>query len=63
MERVRGLAQPILTERGLELVDVEFRRESRGWTLRLYVDRTGGVTVDDCQRVSEELGDHLDVED
>jgi ribosome maturation factor RimP len=63
VERVRSLAQPILMDRGLELVDVEFRRESRGWILRLYVDRAGGVTVDDCQRVSEELGDHLDVED
>jgi ribosome maturation factor RimP len=63
VERVRSLAQPILTDRGMELVDVEFRRESRGWILRLYVDRAGGVTVDDCQRVSEELGDHLDVED
>jgi ribosome maturation factor RimP len=63
VERVRSLAQPILTDRGLELVDVEFRRESQGWILRLYVDRAGGVTVDDCQQVSEELGDHLDVED
>jgi ribosome maturation factor RimP len=62
-ERVRSLAQPILTDRGLELVDVEFRRESRGWILRLYMDRAGGVTLEDCQRVSEELGDHLDVED
>jgi len=61
-ERVRSLAQPILTDRGLELVDVEFRRESRGWILRLYLDRPGGVTMNDCQRVSEELGDHLDVE-
>jgi ribosome maturation factor RimP len=60
---VRSLAQPILADHGLELVDVEFRRESHGWILRLYVDRPGGVTLDDCQRVSEELGDHLDVED
>jgi len=63
VERVRGLAQPILADRGLDLVDVEFRRESRGWILRLYLDRPGGVTLDDCRRVSEELGDHLDVED
>ncbi len=61
--RVRVLAAPILAERGLELVDVEFRREAHGWVLRLYMDRPGGVTLDDCQRVSEELGDHLDVED
>lgn len=63
VERVRALAEPILADRGMELVEVEFRREARGWILRLYVDRPGGVTLDDCQRVSEELGDHLDVED
>ncbi len=62
-ERVRILAEPILAEQGLELVEVEFRREAHGWVLRLYMDRPGGVTLDDCQRVSEELGDHLDVED
>lgn len=63
VERVRALAEPMLADRGMELVEVEFRREARGWILRLYVDRPGGVTLDDCQRVSEELGDHLDVED
>ena len=63
VERVRSLAQPILADRGLELVDVEFLRESQGWILRLYLDRPAGVTLQDCQRVSEELGDHLDVED
>ena len=63
VERVRALAEPILTDRGLELVEVEFQRETRGWILRLYIDRPGGVTLDDCQKVSEELGDHLDVAD
>jgi ribosome maturation factor RimP len=62
-ERVRTLAEPILAEQGLELVDVEFRRETHGWVLRLYMDKSGGIVLDDCQRVSEELGDHLDVED
>ncbi len=61
--RVRALAEPILGDLGLELVDAEFRRETQGWVLRLYMDRAGGVTLDDCQRVSEELGVHLDVED
>ncbi|MFB3819922.1 MAG: ribosome maturation factor RimP [Candidatus Methylomirabilales bacterium] len=62
--RVRGIAEAILPEAGLELVEVEFRREAAGWVLRLYIDRAeGGVTLDDCQRVSEELGDHLDVAD
>lgn len=63
VERIRALAEPILTDRGLELVEVEFQRETRGWILRLYIDRPGGVTLDDCQKVSEELGDHLDVAD
>ncbi len=62
-ERVRVLVNPILTDQGLELVEVEFRREARGWILRLYIDRSGGVTLGDCQKVSEELGDHLDVAD
>ncbi len=61
--RFRALAEPILGDLGLELVDAEFRREAHGWVLRLYMDRPGGVTLDDCQRVSEELGVHLDVED
>ena len=63
LERVRTLAEPILAEQGLELVDVEYRREAHGWVLRLYMDRPGGITLEDCQRVSEEFGDHLDVED
>ncbi len=61
--RVRTLAEPILADAGLELVEVEFRREAHGWVLRVYMDKRGGVTLDDCQRISEELGDHLDVED
>ena len=61
--RVRVLAELILADLGLTLVEVEFRREAPGWVLRLYIDRPGGVTLDDCQRVSEELSDHLDVED
>ncbi len=61
--RVRALAEPILAEAGLDLVEVEFQREAHGWVLRYYMDKAGGVTLEDCQRISEELGDHLDVED
>jgi ribosome maturation factor RimP len=61
--RVRTLAEPILKDLGLELVDAEFRRETQGWVLRLYIDKSNGVGLEDCRRVSEELGDHLDVED
>jgi ribosome maturation factor RimP len=62
-DRVRAMAGPILFDEGIELVDIEYRRESRGWVLRLYLDRTGGVTLDDCTRISQEVGRSLDVED
>ena len=63
VERVRLIALPLLKELGLDLVDVEFQREAGGWILRVYLDKSGGVTLGDCQRVSEELSDLLDVED
>lgn len=47
----------------MELVDIEYRREGRGWVLRLYIDKEGGVTLEDCARVSQEVGASLDVED
>jgi len=47
----------------MEVVDVEYRREARGWVLRLILDKEGGVTLDDCTRVSQEMGRSLDVED
>jgi ribosome maturation factor RimP len=45
----------------LELIELEYRRESPGWVLRLFVDQEQGITVDDCARVSQVLGDLLDV--
>jgi ribosome maturation factor RimP len=45
------------------VVDIEYRRESGGWILRLILDKEGGVTLDDCTRVSQEVGRSLDVED
>jgi len=63
LDRVRAIADPILLEEGMELVDVEYRRESKGWVLRLYLDKEGGVTLDDCTRVSQEVGRSLDIED
>ncbi len=63
IDHVRRLADPILSDAGIELVQVEYRRESRGWVLRLYVDREGGITLEDCARISQEIGRNLDVED
>jgi len=59
--RVWQIAEPLVTEEGMEIVDVEFRRESCGMVLRLYLDREGGVNLDDLARVSRQLGDLLDV--
>ncbi|MGQ9508474.1 MAG: ribosome maturation factor RimP [Thermodesulfobacteriota bacterium] len=62
-EKAKILIDPILLEQRLELVEIEYRREARGWVLRLYIDKEGGVTLDDCTRVSQEVGRILDVED
>jgi ribosome maturation factor RimP len=60
VETVRNIAEPIVEELGLELVDVEFVREGRDWYLRVYIDKDGGVTLDDCEAVSQPLSDKLD---
>jgi len=62
-ERIRALAAPVAGSLGVELVDVEFTSEYGRRVLRIYIDRPGGVTVEDCERVSRELGTILDVED
>ncbi|HUL31199.1 MAG TPA: ribosome maturation factor RimP [Thermodesulfobacteriota bacterium] len=63
VDRVRGMIDPILSNERMELVDIEYRRESKGWVLRLILDKEGGITLDDCTRVSQEVGRSLDVED
>jgi ribosome maturation factor RimP len=61
--RVTELAAPLAASLGLELADVEFTQEGRQMVLRIYIDREGGVTLDDCSDVSRELAEILDVED
>jgi ribosome maturation factor RimP len=63
IDRVRGIADPILLSEGMELVEIEYRREPRGWVLRLYIDKEEGITVDDCSRISREIERSLDVGD
>jgi len=63
VDRVRVIVNPILLDEGMELVDIEYRRESKGWVLRLILDKERGVTLDDCTRVSQEMGRSLDIED
>ena len=63
MDRVKAVADSILTSEDMELVEVEYRREPVGWVLRLTIDKKGGVTLDDCTRISQEMGRSLDIED
>lgn len=58
---VAGLAESLCEAEGLELVHIEYQREPGGRILRIYIDRAGGVTLDDCVRVNRQLGDLLDV--
>jgi len=62
-DKVIALVEPILAEQGLELVDVELRREGRGQMLRLLVDRDGGVDLEGLSSLSRELSVRLDVEE
>jgi ribosome maturation factor RimP len=76
LERVREIAERAARTHGLEIFDVQFRREAVGWVLRVTIDRAGAadtqarpgvpadaVSVDDCRRVSGDLSALLDVED
>jgi ribosome maturation factor RimP len=61
VKQVTDLAEPLCVTEGLELVHVEFRSEPSGRILRLYIDRPGGVTLNDCADISHQIGDLLDV--
>ena len=62
-ELVRALAQPIAAENGCSIWDVEYVREAGTWFLRVYLDKEGGVNIDDCEAVSRPLSDALDEAD
>lgn len=59
--RVYALGDPLCEAEGMELVHVEYQREPRGRTLRLYIDKPGGTTLDDCVNISRQVSDLLDV--
>ena len=57
------LVMPIINENNFELIDVESVKEASNYYLRFYIDKEGGITVDDCEIVSRALGDLLDEKD
>lgn len=63
VQRTEALVSPILMKYGYELVDVEFVKEAGNWHLRVYVDKEGGITIDDLTTVNHELSDEMDKED
>ncbi len=62
-DKVELLAKPIVSECGCTLWDVEYVREAGSWYLRVYIDKPGGVSIDDCEAISRALDPVLDAED
>lgn len=62
-QKTEQLLLPIIEKNNFELVDVEYVKEAGNWYLRAYIDKPGGITVDDCEIVNRELGDLLDRDD
>ncbi len=63
IEKVFHLVEPVLDEMGFELVDIEYLSEHGRWILRIYADKEGGITLDECAGVSRQVGDLIDVKD
>ena len=61
--RAEALIEPIVAKNEFELVDVEYVREGSNWFLRAFIDKPGGITVDDCELVSRAANDILDEQD
>ena len=62
-DRVSALVRPVVEEEGCSLWDVEYVREAGTWYLRVFIDRDGGIGIDDCERISRRLDPILDEED
>lgn len=60
---VKDICDPLVEELGYELVDVEFLKEGSSYFLRVYLDKPGGINLDDCQKMSQLLSDKLDEKD
>ncbi|MBS6644259.1 MAG: ribosome maturation factor RimP [Clostridiaceae bacterium] len=61
--KVESYLMPLMEEHNFELVDVEYVKEAGNWYLRAYIDKEGGIAVDDCEVISRKLSDWLDEKD
>ena len=62
-QKTESFIQPIVDKYHFELVDVEYVKEGSDWYLRAYIDKEGGITVNDCEMVAREMNEILDRED
>jgi len=62
-EKIRQLIEPVIESEGLEIIDLECLKMKFRWLVRIFIDKQGGVTIDDCSEISKQVGDILDVYD
>jgi len=62
-DKIRELIEPVLEDEKMELVDIECLRMKTRWMVRIYLDKEGGVTLNDCSEISHQMSDILDVHD
>jgi ribosome maturation factor RimP len=60
-EKIRQFAEPVVASEGMELIHVECMKMHTRWMIRLFLDKEGGITLDDCANVSDQLGDIFDI--
>ena len=63
VESIIEMVEPVVHDEALDLVDVEYKKLGQTWTLRIFIDSDRGVTVDDCQKVSRQVGDMIEIDD
>ena len=63
VDEVRVVVQPIVDEQNLELVDMEILKEGKNWFLRIYIDKPGGIDIEECALISEKVSEALDAID
>ncbi len=60
VDTVKNIVQPIVDEFQFELVDVEFVKEGKNWFLRTYIDKPGGIDIEECALISEKISERMD---
>lgn len=61
-QSIAELIEPLVRDQSLELVDIEYKKEGKNWYLRVYLDKEQGITVRDCQKLSHQIEDLIEVE-